>query len=47
MGSSDSDRLRDFSRADRFDRLLENAIGAGMLIAVIALFGLALAVALA
>jgi hypothetical protein len=45
-GPSESDHVREFARSDRFDRLLEDAIGAGMLIGVIALFGLALLVVL-
>jgi hypothetical protein len=46
MGPAESDRVREFAPSDRFDRLLEDAIGAAMLIGVIALFGLALTVAL-
>ena len=42
MGPSETDRVREFAPSDRVDRLLEGAIGAGMLIGVIALFGLAL-----
>ena len=46
MGPAESDHVRELGRSDRFDRLLEDTIGAAMLIGVIALFGLALAVAL-
>ena len=47
IGPPKTDRVREIDPSDRVDRLLEGAIGAGMLIGVIALFGLALVMALA